>query len=234
MAGAALVTTDIDPNNQTRSDARRAYYDPYVTRDNFHIITGQHVTRVLIEGVQGADQTNNPTNGGNLNGNGPASGGGDLLGFDAQVITPSTPGVSGHTSSRRTRRQSPTTPGLRITGIEVSRTAIVSLRLNLIRSQFAPNATAQRQKVYATREVIVAAGALHSAQLLQLSGIGPSSLLNQYSVPVAIDLPGVGNNLQDHCLVGTFYPCKYLHFLDATSTLIPSQTTTLAIPLLRS
>lgn len=56
--------------------------------------------------------------------------------------------------------------------------------------------------------MIVAAGALHSVQLLELSGIGPASLLESFDIPVAIDLPGVGNNLQDHCLVGTFYPCK--------------------------
>ena len=75
-------------------------------------------------------------------------------------------------------------------------------------AQFVPNATAPRQTVYATREVIVAAGALHSAQLLQLSGIGSSSLLAEFDIPVALDLPGVGNNLQDPCLVGTFYPFK--------------------------
>lgn len=55
----------------------------------------------------------------------------------------------------------------------------------------------------------MAAGALHSAQLLQLSGIGPEALLQSLGIPVAINLPGVGNNLQDHCLVGTFYPCGY-------------------------
>lgn len=55
----------------------------------------------------------------------------------------------------------------------------------------------------------MAAGALHSAQLLQLSGIGPEALLKSFDIPVAIDLPGVGNNLQDHCLVGTFYPCMF-------------------------
>lgn len=76
--------------------------------------------------------------------------------------------------------------------------------------KFAPNASALRQTVYATREVIVAAGALHSAQLLQLSGIGPELLLNQYNITVALSLPGVGNNLQDHPLVGTFYPCMFL------------------------
>ena len=74
--------------------------------------------------------------------------------------------------------------------------------------KFAPNASAPRRTVYATREVIIAAGSLHSAQLFQLSGIGPSALLERFNIPVAVDLPGVGNNLQDHCLVGTFYPCK--------------------------
>lgn len=74
--------------------------------------------------------------------------------------------------------------------------------------KFAANASAPRRIVYATREVIVAAGALHSVQLLQLSGIGPASLLNQFQIPLALDMPGVGRNLQDHCLVGTFYPCK--------------------------
>ena len=53
----------------------------------------------------------------------------------------------------------------------------------------------------------MAAGSLHSTQLLELSGIGPAALLEQLNITVAIDLPGVGNNLQDHCLVGTFYPC---------------------------
>lgn len=40
--------------------------------------------------------------------------------------------------------------------------------------------------------------------------MGPESLLNQYNVTVALNLPGVGNNLQDHPLVGTFYPCTFL------------------------
>ncbi|KAK0512236.1 hypothetical protein JMJ35_005364 [Cladonia borealis] len=185
-AGPALIPTDIDPNNQTRSDARRTYYDPYVDRSNFHVITGQHVTRILIDGVGSNNAVNTPTSAGNTNGNGPSAGDNEGFGFGPDG---STPPLTGQDSTRFARRQSPITSNLRVSGVE-----------------FAPNASAPRQTAYATREVIIAAGALHSAQLLQLSGIGPASLLDKYNIPVALDLPGVGNNLQDHCLVGTFYP----------------------------
>jgi len=47
-------------------------------------------------------------------------------------------------------------------------------------------------------ETISTAGAIGSPHILQLSGIGPASLLQQHAVPVAVDLPGVGDNLQDH------------------------------------
>jgi choline dehydrogenase len=50
----------------------------------------------------------------------------------------------------------------------------------------------------ADREVVLAAGALQSPQLLQLSGIGPPALLRAHGIPVVVDLPGVGENLQDH------------------------------------
>ncbi|RYZ11846.1 MAG: choline dehydrogenase [Comamonadaceae bacterium] len=47
-------------------------------------------------------------------------------------------------------------------------------------------------------EVLLAAGALQSPQLLQLSGIGPAAMLRAQGIAVAIDSPGVGANLQDH------------------------------------
>ncbi|KAI5807816.1 hypothetical protein DFH27DRAFT_510405 [Peziza echinospora] len=52
--------------------------------------------------------------------------------------------------------------------------------------------------VKANKEVILAAGAIHTPQVLQLSGIGPSALLKQANIPVLVDLPGVGYNFQDH------------------------------------
>lgn len=52
--------------------------------------------------------------------------------------------------------------------------------------------------VNASREVILSAGAFNTPQLLKLSGIGPADELNSFSIPVLVDLPGVGTNLQDH------------------------------------
>jgi choline dehydrogenase len=50
----------------------------------------------------------------------------------------------------------------------------------------------------ATKETISTAGSVGSPQILQLSGIGPGAFLQQLGVPVVVDLPGVGENLQDH------------------------------------
>jgi choline dehydrogenase len=52
--------------------------------------------------------------------------------------------------------------------------------------------------VFAAREVILCAGSIGSPQLLQLSGIGPAALLRKHGIAVLRDLPGVGENLQDH------------------------------------
>lgn len=56
----------------------------------------------------------------------------------------------------------------------------------------------QRNVSRASREVILAAGALQSPQLLQLSGIGPAALLQQLGIQVVVDAPEVGENLKDH------------------------------------
>lgn len=59
--------------------------------------------------------------------------------------------------------------------------------------------------IKANKEVILSAGALQSPQLLQLSGIGPSSLLQQFGIPVIKHLAGVGENLQDHLQLRLIY-----------------------------
>jgi choline dehydrogenase len=59
----------------------------------------------------------------------------------------------------------------------------------------------------AAGEVILAAGAIASPPLLQLSGVGPGELLRRHGIPVVKDLPGVGENLQDHLQSRLVYRC---------------------------
>ncbi|KAK1756614.1 oxygen-dependent choline dehydrogenase [Echria macrotheca] len=58
--------------------------------------------------------------------------------------------------------------------------------------------SSSRISVAASKEVILAAGAVHTPQILQLSGIGPADLLKSLNITVVKDLPGVGANFQDH------------------------------------
>jgi choline dehydrogenase len=58
------------------------------------------------------------------------------------------------------------------------------------------------------RELVVCGGAINSPQLLQLSGIGNAHELEELGVDVVHDLPGVGENLQDHLEVYVQYACK--------------------------
>ncbi|KAL2074622.1 hypothetical protein VTL71DRAFT_8400 [Oculimacula yallundae] len=58
--------------------------------------------------------------------------------------------------------------------------------------------TSSTRIVQAKKEVILAAGAIHSPQILQLSGIGPRDVLKAANVSLVLDLPGVGSNFQDH------------------------------------
>ena len=60
----------------------------------------------------------------------------------------------------------------------------------------------------AAREVLLSAGAVQSPQILELSGVGPASVLQQHHIPVVANLPGVGENLQDHLQLRLIYKCK--------------------------
>ncbi|MDA4088693.1 choline dehydrogenase [Mycolicibacterium hassiacum DSM 44199] len=59
--------------------------------------------------------------------------------------------------------------------------------------------------VHARREGILSAGAIGSPHLMQVSGLGPAELLARHRVPVVVDLPGVGENLQDHLQIRSIY-----------------------------
>ncbi len=63
----------------------------------------------------------------------------------------------------------------------------------------------QRRHITARNEVLLAAGAIASPQLLQLSGIGSANGLQAHNIPVQHSLNGVGQNLQDHLQIRTIY-----------------------------
>jgi choline dehydrogenase len=63
------------------------------------------------------------------------------------------------------------------------------------------------KKAQASREVILCGGTINSPQLLMLSGIGPADHLKSLGIPVVQELPGVGQNLQDHFLTPVNYHC---------------------------
>jgi choline dehydrogenase len=81
-----------------------------------------------------------------------------------------------------------------MTGVHVSRVLIE--RGTAVGVAWTANGRTERG--HADREVIVAAGALQSPQLLQLSGVGPAALLRRHGITVHVDAPEVGGNLQDH------------------------------------
>lgn len=83
-----------------------------------------------------------------------------------------------------------------ITGARASRILTEGRRATGV--VFQRDGSAAVEQVSARREVLVCAGAIHSPQLLQLSGIGPSGLLRGHGIEVVQALDGVGENLRDH------------------------------------
>lgn len=64
---------------------------------------------------------------------------------------------------------------------------------------------AEAVSVACSREVVLTAGSIGSAQLLMLSGVGPRPHLESVGIEVVLDLPGVGSNLQDHPIANLVY-----------------------------
>ncbi len=80
----------------------------------------------------------------------------------------------------------------------------------------------KQQKISQTQvsgEVILCGGAVNSPQILMLSGIGDAEHLKSLGITVNMDLPGVGQNLQDHLVSGVFYDCRQRVSLESANTL---------------
>ncbi|MGH8658445.1 MAG: GMC family oxidoreductase, partial [Gammaproteobacteria bacterium] len=70
----------------------------------------------------------------------------------------------------------------------------------------------EKREVHASREVILCGGAFNTPQLLMLSGIGPAEELRKHGIPVRVDRPGVGANLQDRYEVGVVNRMSFDHW----------------------
>jgi choline dehydrogenase-like flavoprotein len=63
----------------------------------------------------------------------------------------------------------------------------------------------ETEELKATKEVLLAAGAFNTPKLLELSGLGNKEILEKHGIKTIVDLPGVGENLQDHLMTGVSY-----------------------------
>ena len=96
-------------------------------------------------------------------------------------------------------------PGLTVrTGAQVTRVLLDGL--SAVGVEYIVDGTLHR--VRADAQVVVTAGALTTPQLLMLSGIGPAAYLSGHGIATTVDLPGVGQNLQDHLLFGVGYESR--------------------------
>jgi len=143
------------------------------------------------------------------------------LPFNADFNSGEPAGTGFYQSTTRNGRRSSTAvgylkpvlgrPNLTVrTGVHVERLAIENGRA---RGVIIVEGGRERQ-LDAEREVIVAAGAIGSPKLLLLSGIGPADHLASVGIPVRHDLPGVGDNLQDHFSVDIIAELNGEHSLD--------------------
>lgn len=216
IAGASFLPYGLDPVAQERCTARRAYYDPVAQRPNLWVTFGQTVTQVLFNGAQGNLNASMPTTSDFSIGQGGAPRAGSMFGpgsvLNITNLPPDPPGSDGVSKRGFWERawQSVASKPLAL----LRRTLLLSRQSTSIAGpylvatgiEFAPDAQGERQQIKATREVILSAGAIHTPQLLKLSGIGPAAELQSFGIQNLMHLPGVGSNLQDHMQVWCSYP----------------------------
>ncbi|KAI4709400.1 hypothetical protein J4E89_006149 [Alternaria sp. Ai002NY15] len=92
--------------------------------------------------------------------------------------------------------------------------------------QFKSRTDGSVKQVYAKREVIMAAGSIFTPQILQLSGIGPSSVLKAAGINVKKNMPAVGANMQDHPNANMVFDLKNLAFPNIYSGADPTYNAT--------
>ncbi|PCH40974.1 GMC oxidoreductase [Wolfiporia cocos MD-104 SS10] len=98
-------------------------------------------------------------------------------------------------------------------------TVLVSASVNRVRTEMLPNGVitavgvefeydGKEYVANSKKEVLLTAGAPKSPHILELSGIGRKEILNKIGVPVKVDLPGVGENAQEHVFIGVSFELR--------------------------
>jgi choline dehydrogenase-like flavoprotein len=106
----------------------------------------------------------------------------------------------------------PSSPNMHLLiGHRVTKVIMESRRVQGV--EFSAGANATRRFVNVSQEAILSAGALHTPQILQLSGIGEAAHLSNLGIETMVDLPGVGWNYHDHTLLFTGHTGKPLFLL---------------------
>lgn len=154
----------------------------------------------------------------------------DAMGGNASGAYWFTQSVNPKNETRSTSQgfYTPSRPNLHLlTDKRVAKIIIESGKVEGIEFSAGENAT--MSSVLVSKEVILSAGALHTPQILQLSGIGETAHLLSLGIDTVVDLPGVGWNYHDHLLLFTGQTGKpfLMHddlLLTCTSKLIPLLT----------
>ncbi|KAG9256225.1 uncharacterized protein F5Z01DRAFT_649499 [Emericellopsis atlantica] len=100
-----------------------------------------------------------------------------------------------------------------LTGVPDNLTILTGspVRRLLLEGNRAVGVETRDNKFWASKEVILSAGALNNPKILMHSGIGPSDQLTKYSIPVVKDVPTIGQGLRDHMFCPLVYTCKDGH-----------------------
>jgi choline dehydrogenase-like flavoprotein len=92
-----------------------------------------------------------------------------------------------------------------VTGVRVSKILLSGEDGDLTASAVQVSVDGKEDTYTASRQIILAAGVFNTPKLLELSGIGNREILSQHGIRSIIDLPGVGESLQDHLMTGISY-----------------------------
>ncbi|KAL1841006.1 hypothetical protein VTK73DRAFT_3617 [Phialemonium thermophilum] len=115
---------------------------------------------------------------------------------------------TGHYDRQQNRSNYHLVTGSRVDRVLLNGTTAVGVHVVAAARRDANTNTTTPRQVLARREVILAAGAIHTPQVLQLSGIGPAQLLAAANITPVVDLPGVGQNFQDHPSLAISIACE--------------------------